>query len=538
MSLNIADLFEHAVDVVPDRTAIVVGEDRRTYAELDERANRLAHWFLDQGLTTGDHIGIYGLNSEAWVVAMLAAFKIRAIPINVNFRYVTDELTYLFDNADLVALVYDREYAPRIAEVRAAVPSLRHFVEIDDGTSGDSAGLPAIPFEDALAAGSPARDFGERSPDDLYVLYTGGSTGMPKGVMWRQEDVWYALGGGIDAYTGEPLDDEYGQSKQAAQSAAPLVSLCCPPLMHGAAQWGTLRFLFEGNTLVFIPKFSAAEVWRLVEREHVATLSITGDAMARPLIEWLDANPDTYDVSSIVAVASSAAVFTPSVKARFFNRFPNLILVDAIGSTETGHNGIAMASAGDEHKEGIGLTVKGLTGSVVLDDDLVPVEPGSGVVGLLARGGNIPLGYYKDEAKTAATFVTSAAGVRYAIPGDFAKVEADGTITLLGRGSVCINSGGEKIYPEEVEGAVKSHPAVFDAIVVGVTDERWGQSVAAVIQLREGAEAPDVAGLADHCRTTIAGYKVPRRVVVVEEVVRSPSGKPDYPWAKATAEAG
>ncbi len=538
MSLNIADLFEHAVDVVPDRTAIVVDQDRRTYAELDERANRLAHWFLDQGLTTGDHVGIYGLNSEAWVVAMLAAFKIRAIPINVNFRYVTDELTYLFDNADLIALVYDREYAPRIAEVREAVPSLQHFVEVDDGTTGDSAGLPAVPFEEALAAGSPARDFAERSPDDLYVLYTGGSTGMPKGVMWRQEDVWYALGGGIDAYSGEPLDDEYGQSKQAAQSAAPLVSLCCPPLMHGAAQWGTLRFLFEGNTLVFIPKFSAEGVWRLVEREHVATLSITGDAMARPLIEWLDANPDTYDVSSIVAVASSAAVFTPSVKARFFNRFPNLILVDAIGSTETGHNGIAMASAGDKHKEGIGLTVKGLTGSVVLDDDLVPVEPGSGVVGLLARGGNIPIGYYKDEAKTAATFVTSAEGVRYAIPGDFAKVEADGTITLLGRGSVCINSGGEKIYPEEVEGAVKSHPAVFDAIVVGVTDERWGQSVAAVIQLRDGAEAPDVSGLADHCRTTIAGYKVPRRVVVVDEVVRSPSGKPDYPWAKATAEAG
>jgi acyl-CoA synthetase (AMP-forming)/AMP-acid ligase II len=538
MSLNIADLFEHAVDVVPDRTAIVVDQDRRTYAELDERANRLAHWFLDLGLTTGDHIGIYGLNSEAWVVAMLAAFKIRAIPINVNFRYVTDELTYLFDNADLVALVYDREYAPRIAEVREAVPSLRHFVEVDDGSTGDSAGLPAVPFEEALAAGSPARDFAERSPDDLYVLYTGGSTGMPKGVMWRQEDVWYALGGGIDAYSGEPLEDEYGQSKKAAESAAPLVSLCCPPLMHGAAQWGTLRFLFEGNTVVFIPKFSAEGVWQLVEREHVATLSITGDAMARPLIEWLDANPDTYDVSSIVAVASSAAVFTPSVKARFFNRFPNLILVDAIGSTETGHNGIAMASAGDKHKEGIGLTVKGLTGSVVLDDDLVPVEPGSGVVGLLARGGNIPLGYYKDEAKTAATFVTSAEGVRYAIPGDFAKVEADGTITLLGRGSVCINSGGEKIYPEEVEGAVKSHPAVFDAIVVGVADERWGQSVAAVIQLREGAEAPDVAGLADHCRTTIAGYKVPRRVVVVEEVVRSPSGKPDYPWAKATAEAG
>jgi acyl-CoA synthetase (AMP-forming)/AMP-acid ligase II len=539
MAFNIADLFEHAADAVPDRTAIVVGDLRRTYRELDERATRFAHHLASKGIGHGDHVGIYGVNSEPWVVAMLAAFKLRAVPINVNFRYVADELTYLFTNADLVALVHDRGYSARIAEVRGAVPLLRHFVAIEDGSDADLAGLPAVDFEAAVAEGAPERDFTGRTGDDLYVLYTGGTTGMPKGVMWRQEDVFYALGGGVDAYSGELVTSEHALAEKALASEAPMVTLCCPPLMHGAAQWGTLRFLFEGNTVVFVAKFDPEALWDAVEAAGVNTISLTGDAMARPLIETLEANPGRWDTSSVFVVSSSAAVFSPSVKERFLECFPTLLLVDAIGSTETGHNGMAVVSGSEPaaarqvHKEGIGVTVKGLADSVVLDEDLRPVIPGSGVVGRLARGGNVPLGYYKDEEKTKATFVTAADGRRYAMPGDWATVEADGNITLLGRGSVSINSGGEKVFPEEVEGSLKEHAAVYDAVVIGIPDERWGQAVAAIVQLRPGAETPSLEELAEHCRARIARYKVPRRLAVVDEVRRSPSGKPDYPWAKA-----
>ncbi len=536
MSFNIADLFEHAVDAVPGRTALIIGDVSRTYRELDERANRLANRFLADGIGKGDRVGIHGVNSEAWVVAMLAAFKISAIPININYRYVADELEYLFDNADLVALVHDLTYTPVIAQVIDRVDGIGHFYSIDDGSPTASSGVPSLPVEDAIAGSDPARPSVQRSPDDLYVLYTGGTTGMPKGVMWRQEDVFYALGGGIDAYTGLPVESEFTLAEKAAASTAPLVSLCIPPLMHGAAQWGTLRFMFEGNTVVLVPRFDVELVWSEVERCGVQSLTITGDAMGRPLIEALDAEPDRWDTSSLFVVASSAAIFSQSVKARFRARFPDIILVDAIGSSETGHNGMT-TSADDPSKprEGLGVTVKGYEGSVVLDDDLKPVAPGSGVVGKLARGGHIPLGYHKDEAKTAATFLIAQDGQRYAVPGDFATVEADGTITLLGRGSVCINTGGEKVYPEEVEGALKSHPTVYDAVVVGVPDERWGEQVTALIQLRSGVDAPSSDALVEHCRTQLAGYKLPRTLITVDEVIRSPSGKPDYPWAKQVA---
>lgn len=538
MSFNIADLFEHAVDAVGDRTALIIGDTVRSYGELDERANRLANRFIADGLSKGDHIGIHGINSEAWMVAMLAAFKISAVPININYRYVADELAYLFDNADLVAVVHDATFSPVVAEVAARIEGLDHFYVIDDGTDTADAGLPSVPFEAAVASGDPARPTVDRSPDDLYVLYTGGTTGMPKGVMWRQEDVFYALGGGIDAYTGEPVANEYTLAEKAAASPAPLVTLCIPPLMHGAAQWGTLRFLFEGNTVVLVPRFDPELIWSEIERTRVQTLTITGDAMGRPLVETIDAQPDRWDTSSLFVVASSAAVFSPTVKDRFRARFPDAILVDAIGSSETGHNGMATSADDDRPREGLGVTVKGYEGSVVLDDDLKPVAPGSGVVGKLARGGHIPVGYYKDEVKTAKTFVTAADGRRYAVPGDFATVEADGTITLLGRGSVCINTGGEKVYPEEVEGALKSHPAVYDAVVVGVPDDRWGERVAAIVQIRDGETRPADDTLTDHCRSQVAGYKVPRTIVVVDEVVRSPSGKPDYPWAKQVAATG
>lgn len=534
MSFNIADLFEHVADAVPDRRALVVGERRLSYRDLDGRSNRLAHHLDAAGVRTGDHVGVYAQNCVEWAEAMLAAFKLRAVPINVNFRYVTDELAYLFDNADLVALVHAAEFGPRIDAVRWSLPQLTHLVAIDDGSATPLID-GAIAYDDALAGSSPGRDFEPRSPDDHYVLYTGGTTGMPKGVVWRHEDVFMALGGGIDAYTGDKVSTDRDLAAKAVATENPMVTLALPPLMHGAAQWAMLRFWFEGGTVVLVPRFDPDEVWATVAREGVNTVMITGDAMGRPLIEALEADPDHHDLSSFFVLSSSAAVFSPTVKDRYLDLLPNLMIVDSIGSSETGHNGSIIVAKGETAMKGGGPTVDAGTDAVVLDDDLELVAPGSGVVGRLARGGNIPIGYYNDEAKTAETFVVAADGNRYAIPGDFAQLEQDGSITLLGRGSVCINSGGEKIFPEEVESALKAHPSVFDAVVVGVPDDRWGQRVAAIVQPRPGVGAPSLEELDVHCRNHVAGYKVPRQLHLVDEVVRSPSGKPDYPWAAQIA---
>ncbi len=541
MGFNIADLFERAVDAVPDRDALIIGGSHTTYAELERAANRVAHGLADRGVGTGDHVGIYGHNSLAWVQTMLAAFKLRAVPININYRYVEDELAYLFDNARLAALVFDQRYAHRVASVRSRTPDLRLLVPVDDGTEPDRQvieSLDAVAFDDLVAAGSPDRDFAERSPDDRYVLYTGGTTGMPKGVVWRQEDVFFALGGGCDAYTNQKVATDRELADRAAATEHPMVTLCIPPLMHGAAQWATMRFWFEGGTVVFTGDFDPVEVWAAVERDRVNTAMITGDAMGRPLVEALEADPDRFDLSSLAVLTSSAAVFSPTVKDRFLELLPDLLIIDAIGSSESGHNGMVVVRKGETAMLGGGPTVAAGADAVVLDDDLEPVEPGSGVVGRLGRGGNIPVGYFGDEAKTAATFVVAANGRRYAVPGDFATVEADGSITLLGRGSVCINSGGEKIYPEEVESALKAHPAVFDAVVVGVDDERWGQRVAAVVQPRPDQPTPTLDQLDAHCRGHLAGYKVPRQLHLVDQVVRSPAGKPDYRWAAAVASGG
>ncbi len=478
-------------------------------------------------------MGIYGFNSLEFVETMLAAYKLRAVPINVNYRYVEAELSYLFDNADLVVLVHDAQFAPRIAAVREALPHLRHCVAIDDGSGVDCGVIGSVPYQAAVSAESAERDFSPRSDDDIYILYTGGTTGMPKGVVWRHEDVLRVLGGGIDFATGEKYDDPTRFARAAAAAAEPAgKGLVIAPLMHGAAQWGTLNGLFNGRTTVLLPKFDAAGVWVEVARHRIAGLSITGDAMGRPLIEALDdADPD-LDVSSLVSLASTAAVFSPTVKDRFLERFPSLIMADAVGSTETGYNGVAVVAKGAAQRGG-GPTVRMGPDTVVLDEDLRPTSPGSGVIGRMARSGNVPLRYHKDPEKSAATFV-EVDGRRYAVSGDFAVLEADGTMTLLGRGSVCVNSGGEKIFPEEVEAALKAHPSVFDVIVVGVPDERWGERVTAVVQPRPTL-TPTLEELDAHCRQHIAGYKVPRELHLVDAIERSPSGKPDYPWAKALA---
>jgi acyl-CoA synthetase (AMP-forming)/AMP-acid ligase II len=534
LHFNLADLFEHAVDHFPDRVYLVAEGKRRTYAEMEERANRLAHHLAANGVGPGDHVGIYAFNSVEWVETLWAVFKLRAVWVNINYRYVEDELSYLFDNADLKALVYQREFAPRVRGVLERLPMLTHSVVIDDGSGASLEGLASADYEEAIASGSPERDFGPRSPDDRYILYTGGTTGMPKGVVWRHEDVFFALGGGIDVVSGTRADHPGALVERALAAAGPTTMMPLAPLMHGATQWGVMGGSFNGNTIVLIAKFEPRRVWELIAKEKVNAIMITGDAMARPLLEALD-EPGVadLDLSSWISLSSTAALFSPSVKDAFLERFPNLIVTEAIGASESGSNGYTMVEKGKTAMKG-GPTVKPITDTVVLDENLEVVLPGSGAVGKVARKGNIPLEYYKDPTKTAETFITDANGVRYAVPGDFATVEADGKITLLGRGSVSINSGGEKIYPEEVEGAVKAHPEVYDCTVVGVPDERWGQRVAAVIQPRDGA-SPDLESIQEYCRTKIAGYKVPRQIHIVDEIVRSPSGKPDYRWAADVA---
>jgi acyl-CoA synthetase (AMP-forming)/AMP-acid ligase II len=534
---NIADLFEGTVDSVPDREFLVAGAARRTYLDLEKRANRLAHHLASQGVSPGDHVGIHAYNSAEFVEGMFACYKLRAVPINVNYRYVEAELAYLFDNADLVALIHQRQFTPRIAAIRGQLPKLRHFVVVDDGSTESTAALGSVPYEDALAGASDARDFGPRSPDDRYLLYTGGTTGMPKGVVWRQHDVIFTLGGGIDHVTGIPYPAP--EELNAKTKNPGMTSLALAPLMHGASQWATLSGCFVGNKVVLYCErsFDADKVWELVEREGVNVMMVTGDAMGRPLADALPTAMEKRKLSSLVALSSTAAVFSPSVKAQFKTGFPNLVLTDSLGSSEGGFNGTAMYDPNAPKREGAGVNVRPGRDTIVLDENMKPVQPGSGVVGKVARGGNTPIGYYKDPKKSAEVFVT-VDGKRYSIPGDFAKVEADGTLTLLGRGSVCINSGGEKIYPEEVEGALKSHPKVFDCLVVGVPDPRWGERVTAVVQARPG-DSPTLEELSAHCRTHVAGYKVPKALHLVPQIQRQPSGKPDYPWAKKVAtEAG
>ncbi|AFT98548.1 acyl-CoA synthetase [Nocardia brasiliensis] len=533
MSYNIADLVEHAIDLMPDRVALADDSREVTYAQLEERANKLAHYLLEHGVQPGDKVGIYSRNTIEAVEAMVAVFKARAVMVNVNFRYVENELQYIFDNSDMVALIHERRYSDRVDGVLPKTPLLKTVIVVDDDTTGSTAtAADSVEYEAALAAASGERDFGERSGDDIFMLYTGGTTGLPKGVMWRHEDWWRVLGGGINFLTGEYVQDEWHQSKLGAGNPQ-MVRFPIPPMIHGGSQTATFHSLFDGGKAVMIPEFTGHGVWQHIDRHKINLIFITGDAMARPMVDaLLEGNPETgapYDLSSLYVIASSAALFSPTLKDKFLELLPNRMITDSIGSSETGFGGLSVIAKGANHTGGPRVKIDAAT--EVLDEDGNPVVPGSGQVGLIARKGHIPVGYYKDEAKTAATF-KEFNGIRYSIPGDYARVEEDGTVTMLGRGSVSINSGGEKIYPEEVEGALKCHPEVFDALVVGVEDERWGQRVAAVVQCR-GDKRPTLEELRPVLTQEIAPYKLPRSLWFVDQIKRNPAGKPDYRWAKA-----
>ena len=529
MEFNLADLFECVVDAVPEREALICEDTRLTYAELDKRANRLAHALTKAGVKKGDHIGLHQYNGIEYMEGVLAAFKIRAVPINVNFRYVAEELYYLFDNADLVGIIHHREFGPRIAAIANRLPALKTFIAVEDGSGADCSAIGSLNYEDELEDASDSRDFPARSADDIYILYTGGTTGMPKGVMWRHEDLFFAALMGGNPYGAPPeRPEQVGENAAAGQV---FTALPAAPLMHGAAQWAAMIYLFSGGKVVLTTGtgFDAEKIWGLVEKEKVQSMAIVGDAMGRPLADALAKPGASYDTSSLIVIGSGGATYSEGVKAQLREHLPNIMLMDSFGGSEGGNQGRGVEAT----KGQAGPRFSNDGTSAVLDENMKPLPPGTGKIGMLARKGRLPLGYYKDAKKTAEVFI-EADGTRWVVAGDMATIEADGTITLLGRGSNCINTGGEKVFPEEVEAALRSHAEVFDAIVVGVPDERFGERVAAVVAPREGT-TPTLEGLVEHCRTHVAGYKVPRELHLVDQIQRQPSGKPNYKWAKAIA---
>jgi acyl-CoA synthetase (AMP-forming)/AMP-acid ligase II len=532
MALAVGDVHEAIAATRPDDECLVFRDRRLTWAGVTERTRRLANYLHDQGLgchterselanwqSGQDHLAIYLYNGNEYLESMLGAFKARVAPFNVNYRYVADELIYLLNDAGARAIVFHSAFAPLLDAVRAHVPTLEVFLQVADD-SGNDLLEGAVWYEDALAMSSPERPPVRASSDDLYILYTGGTTGMPKGVLWRQGDAWVScFGGSADATTLEAA---------AAEASAPLRAVLAPPFMHGAGHWMSMRTWNLGGTIFVqdIPeRLDPADLWRLIERERLSFLLIVGDAFARPLLDELDRC--TYDLTSLSVVLSGGAPLSAPLKDELLSHLPALIIVDGLGSSEAGGQ-LAQVSAGGGATTG---TFPWSDGNHVLSADLDRVlEPGHDDLGWLAKSGRLALGYLNDQAKTERTYPVIA-DVRYAVPGDRARLRSDLTIELHGRDSQTINSGGEKIFAEEVEAAVKAHPGVYDCVVAGRPSERWGNEVIAIVRVRDNYTVTEAELLAEAERH-VARYKLPKAFVFVDEIVRSPSGKADYRWAR------
>ncbi len=531
MSYNIADLFELIADAIPDNAALAADDETRTYAELERRGNRLAHFLREKGVKAGDHVGLHMYNGLEYVEAMLGCMKIRAVPININYRYVADELRYMIDDADLVGMISHGAYASLVDEAEAGTGGsrLRVRIVVEDGEKGY--GDAWVGYEGALASMPDTRGFEPRSGEDLFVVYTGGTTGMPKGVMWRHDDLFFAgLQGGSPG--GDPVESPEQLVQQCVEGWYARSMLPCAPFIHGAAQFTAWICLFTGAKLVIQSgrSFDAKRVLQLVAEQEVSTLLIVGDAMAQPLLSELRRDRQAYDTSNLVVIASAGAILSPAIKNGLLEQLgDDVMIINNFGTSESGHAG----TAADDSSDGRPSFYMDESCTVFDTETWKPIVPGSGAMGMLARTGHIPLGYYKDEAKTAERFRV-VDGKRWVIPGDFATIEEDGRITFLGRGSKCINTGGEKVFPEEVEEALKAHPEIVDCLVVAIPDERWGQRVGAVVATRDGKPL-SLEELQAHARKHIAGYKVPRDLVLAPAIERFPSGKPDYNWAEKVA---
>ncbi|MCP3986201.1 MAG: acyl-CoA synthetase [bacterium] len=534
--LNLAAIHEAIAAEIPDRECLVFRDRRFSWREVTDRTRRLAAVLKGAGLgcqherdglenweSGQDHIALYLYNGNEYLEGMIGSLKARCAPFNVNYRYVEEELLYLLDNADAKAVVFHACFAPLLEKLRDRLPQVRLWLQVEDGSGESLAG--ALDYEEALAAALPSPP-SDLTPDDLYILYTGGTTGMPKGVLWRQEEI-------IQAALMPPRVEATQEALVArAKKGSSVRSLPTPPFMHGAAHWAALTMWHVGACVVVQSKprtLDADDIWRTVEREKVTAITIVGDAFARPLLEALAKH--SYDVSSVQTISSGGAILTASIKDELLLAIPQARILDVLGSSESGHQGTQIARSGAKATTG---DFELAPGNVVLDEGLTAVlEPGSEQSGWLARSGPVPLGYYKDAEKTGRTFPT-VGGIRYAVPGDRCIAGIDGNLKLLGRDSVTINSGGEKIFAEEVEHALKHHPAVYDAVVTATPHERFGQQVTAIVQLRTDQSATG-NDLRAACESHIARYKLPKVIIFVDQVVRAPSGKADYRWAQETA---
>lgn len=543
VSFDLSTVFKTVAEAVPDNTFLVWRDRRLSYAESDARVDGVAHYLTSVGLgchterdrlqgheSGQDHLGIYLRNGNEYLEAMIGSYRARVAPFNVNYRYVDEELTYLLTDADAKALVYAAEFAPQVAAVRDRLPNLRVLIQVADDSGNEL--LPgAVDYESIVTTPAPAGGMPTPTGDDLYILYTGGTTGMPKGVLWRQHDIFLSSMGGRPFGSDTFLSSYEELAERARAGAGAMGLLMIPPFMHGAAQWAAYNAVTMGGRLAIpdhVDRLHADDALRVAARERVLSIPMVGDAVARPLLDEIERGD--HDLSGLVTLTNGGAPLSPTVRDRILAALPHVIVMDAVGSSESGAQMSTYASAGAE-VEAATFTPQSDTAVVSADFTRV-LQPGEGP-GWLARRDLVPLGYLGDAAKTAKTFPTID-GVRWSVPGDRANVLADGRIELLGRDSVTINSGGEKIFAEEVERAVAAHPAVYDVVVVGRPSERWGSEVVAVVQLAEGASATDEE-LAEVCSRSIARYKVPKVFLRAEKVVRSPAGKADYRWAKAVA---
>ena len=525
---NFAEIWEHHADRFPEAVAQVQGDRTFTWAEFDRRADGIASTLLHGGATHQDKVAHYLYNCPEYLESMFGMYKAGLVPVNTNYRYTDDEIVYLWDNADAVAVVFHATFVDRCAALRSRLENIRTWICVDDG----SAPCPdwAIPYETAAGSANdrviPAWG---RSPDDLYMLYTGGTTGMPKGVMWRQDDVI----GSLDAPSKVRLPDAPGWDALEAKVAKPGPrNMPAAPLMHGTGAFNAMwNLCLAGSVVTMVGRhFDPVELLDTVQEHRIGSISIVGDAFAKPILRALDAEPDRWDVSSLRVLVSSGVMWSAATKAGLLRHNDRLIMVDSLGSSEAigmANNTTSANGSGENAKFVLTAHTK------VLTDDGREVVPGSGERGRVALRGRTPVGYYKDPDKSASTFITFE-GVRWSIPGDFAEVEADGSVRLLGRGSQCINTGGEKVYPEEVEEALKSHPTVFDAAVVGLPDERFGEAITALVEANPGATI-DEADLIRHVKDTLAAYKAPKRVFEIDTIGRAANGKLDYKRLKADA---
>jgi fatty-acyl-CoA synthase len=530
---NFADVWETIADQLPDAPAQVQGDRRLTWKEFDTRADGVARWLLDLGVEKQAKVAQYLYNVPEYLESMFGTVKAGLVPVNTNYRYADDELLYLWDNADAVAVVFHGTFTDRIDTLRGKLPNIKGWLWVDDGSG------PCPPWADeyeAVAASNPGRTTPPwgRDGDDIYMLYTGGTTGMPKGVMWRQDDLFQTLSASLGG--GYPADEDLSLVKERVTAPGNIGMPACP-LMHGTGAFTSFGALFGGGAIVTLPSrhFDAEELLDTIEREKVNSIAIVGDAFAKPMLRALDANPGRWDISSLKIIVSSGVMWSEATKQGLLKHHAGMLLADQFSSSEALGLGSSVSSAGGQSK-----TAKFQLGANarVITDDGHDVEPGSGEIGMVAVKGRQPVGYYKDPEKTARTF-RIIDGARYSIPGDYATVEADGTLKLLGRGSQCINTGGEKVYPEEVEEVLKEHAEIRDAVVVGVPDEKWGEAIVAVVEPHPGGESSlGQDAVIDHVKGRLSHFKAPKRVLVVETIGRAPNGKVDYKrWKTEAAEA-